>query len=365
MNWKNLWLPGMMRALIVVTVLVLGTHCEKPMHYYMPSDQMPKAPTDGECENGLCRLVTDNFTQTGYTESYDFLWVIDNSDSMDNIRDFMSQNLTQFVSILESRRQLDWQMAVTTTDHASWGGKLVGAGGTEVVKKDMAGVSGVWNQLVKNIPTDAITRGWEQGLESARSAIELYGSTFMRPSTPLVVAYVTDEQDYSCQGNCAFTTKLPEEFSDWVAFPTNRYVDHLRSLKARQNTDVLAYPIVHLKPLGQAGSCDDDYGFVGSRYMTVQQALQTGESLSICQQHLVESFNKVAQGTADRVACFVLTHNAADNGALVVSLDGRAVPLSADQGYTFEPGKNQVCFWGSYTPNNGQTIKVDYYTPDP
>jgi len=71
-------------------------------------------------------LFTENFVQNHNTQSYDFLWVVDNSGSMSNIRDYMSQQLNTFVSTLQSRQYLDWQMSVTVTDHVDIGGESCG-----------------------------------------------------------------------------------------------------------------------------------------------------------------------------------------------------------------------------------------------
>src|SRR5690606_16531039 len=129
----------------------------------------------------------------------DFLWVIDNSGSMSNIRTYMSENLTSFVNTLENRRSLDWQMAVTITDNFVQAGNLISASdGTRVVSRSMANASSVWASLISRIGNTSRS-GWEQGLESGRSDLDRYGVEFSRPNVPLIVTYITDEQDYSCE----------------------------------------------------------------------------------------------------------------------------------------------------------------------
>jgi len=310
---------------------------------------------DGGSRGGY---FSDFFTQDKYTEEYDFLWVIDNSGSMSNIRTFMSQNLSNFVSVLESRQSLDWQMAVTVTDHVDYAGNLVsGAGGVRVVNKQSSDPAAEWQSIITSIPNTTHS-GWEQGLESGYAAIDKYGNEFNRSNVPLIVTYVSDEEDYSCESDCSGFTGLPENKTGWNAFDTSRYNNQFAQLENSLNVKVIIYPIVHLVPLGQV--CDDDYGFVGARYIKVQQDSASGASLSLCADQLEASFNRVAQLTANRSACFKLTRTLITTDGIEVRIDNHLVQESAQEGWVYELSDNSVCFSGSYVPQNGARIEVSY-----
>jgi len=321
------------------------------------SDDLPgSGEDDGEIEG----FVTENFTQDQFTEQYDFLWVIDNSGSMSNIRNFMSQNLTDFVTTLESRRSLDWQMAVTITDNVDYQGDLVsGAGGVRVVNRLSSNPEAEWSSIINNIGGTSHS-GWEQGLESGRSAIENYGNEFNRPNIPLVVVYISDEEDYSCESDCNNFSGLPENQTGWTAYDTNRYVSHFQQLEGAVGSQVIVYPMVHLAPLGLPDSCDDDYGYQGSRYMQVQSDMGTGESLSLCESDLAASFNRVAQLTANRGVCFQLAYSAVSLLEMIVKVDGNGVAASASEGYEYDGAERSVCFNGSYVPQNGSQVEITY-----
>jgi|GEM_PF-1199522 len=305
-------------------------------------------------------LVVDSFLQDQFTERYDFLWVVDNSGSMSNIRAQMSQILTDFSTVLESRRSLDWQMAVTITDHHAFGGNLIASStGVRVVKRDTVNASLEWASVIQRIVNTGFS-GWEQGLESAHASIANYANEFSRINTPLVVVYLSDEQDFSCQENCNNFSGLPENQTGWTAFPTSRYVDQFAQHKMQNNGNVIVYPIVHLLPLGGANPCDDNYGTQGGRYMAVQEGVATGQSLSLCSPELAASFNTVAQLTANLGICFTLTRTLLSQMGMEVRVDGALVPNSSQQGYVYESALNHVCFNGSYVPDNGSTVSVKY-----
>lgn len=316
--------------------------------------------TGGGSDGGnLFGFVTDEFLQDSYTEFYDFLWVVDNSGSMSNIRAFMAQNLTNFVSILESRQTLDWQMAVTITDNRDYAGNLVSSsGGVRVVNKQLANPASVWASIISRIPSTSHS-GWEQGLESGYSAINSYANEFSRPNVPLIISYVSDEQDYSCQSNCNNFSGAPENLTGWVPFPTSRYAGQFAWLQSSQGTGVTVYPIVHRVPLGE--ECDDDYGSVGGRYMEVRDLVGTGQTLSLCQDKLEESFNTVAQLTAMQGVCFTLLQEIVTTDGMIVTLDNVEVPISSTNGYLYEDDNHSVCFNGDAIPGNGSIVRVTYH----
>lgn len=148
-------------------------------------------------------LVSESFIQPKGESSYDFLWVLDNSGSMKPRRDYLKNNLDAFLDTLNSRKAINYQMAVITTDAFRDNGALVkSSSGIEIVKSATSlKPTADFSELVNSI-TDSGTSFWEQGLENSYQAIQKNGAKFSREGIPLVVVFLTDEDDYSCESSC-------------------------------------------------------------------------------------------------------------------------------------------------------------------
>lgn len=367
---------------LVITFLILLDCCGDDK--FIPRGNVPLGPSggggggDGDDDTDNPILFTDKFIQDKFSEQYDFLWVVDNSGSMNNIHEFMSTNLTNFEHILEGRRYLDWQMAATITDNEAWHGKLLqSTAGVQVVTRNSPNRSDVWESIIKNIPKETDDtentphNGWEQGLESGYSAIANHHSIFSRPGVPLVLSYVSDEQDYSCDvlndaNECHGFIGVPDDILDELTFfPISRYLSQFAMLKSDFNSDVIVYSIVHLDSLKNPLYCPSDkYGYKGTRYMEVQQAMGNGASVSICRENIAESFSRVAELTANRGACFTLTKSVLKTDGMVVRVNGVEVSLSLNDGYVYKSNEGTICFSGNLIPPNGSLIQVDYWTSE-
>ena len=141
---------------------------------------------------------SDVYVQQYSDTQYDFLWVMDNSGSMAPHRQFVKDNIQTFLNILNSRKAVDFQMAVTTTDMFTDAGRLIpGTGGVEVVKSaTSADPSAEFASIIDGVTDNPFTSFWEQGLEGAYQAILNHKSDFSRTGVPLIIILVTDEDDY-------------------------------------------------------------------------------------------------------------------------------------------------------------------------
>src|SRR5438128_672610 len=61
-------------------------------------------------------MRSDIYTQQYSNQKVDFLWVMDNSGSMAPRRQFVRDNLQEFVNLLGNRKAADYQMAFATTN---------------------------------------------------------------------------------------------------------------------------------------------------------------------------------------------------------------------------------------------------------
>lgn len=298
-------------------------------------------------------LRSDVYTQLYAVHDYDFLWVFDNSGSMASRRAYVRDNMQNFINILNGRKAVNFQMAVTDTDFFTHAGNLVaGTGGITVVKSatssnpvlEMAGI-------INNV-TDSMTSFWEQGLESAYQAVAVHKSEFSRPGVPLVVIILSDENDFSCKDNC-FGVE-PENNPNWVPWDVSRYIDYFKNVKASENSHAEIFPIVGMG----SGSCT--VASYGARYEQVMNGVGGyGISGSICASELPAAYANIAKVLADRGIRFPLS-SAASGSGITVFVNSIVVPYSADNGWIYEAETNSIVFTGNAVPTNGATIEVTY-----
>lgn len=298
-------------------------------------------------------LRSDVYTQLYATHDYDFLWVMDNSGSMTPRRNYVRDNMQNFINILNGRKAVNFQMAITDTDFFSHSGNLIqGAGGIEVVKSATSANPVADMASIINNVSDSMTSFWEQGLESSYQAVNIHRSKFSRPGVPLVIIVLTDEDDWSCKDNC-FGVE-PENNPNWIRWEDSRYIDFFKNVKASENTHVEFFPIVGLS----SGVCTvASYGVHYEAVMTGVAGF--GISGSICSSELPSSFAGVAHILADRGIRFPLSSQASGSG-INVYVNSILVPYSADNGWIYEAATNSIVFTGNAVPSNGATIEVTY-----
>lgn len=296
-------------------------------------------------------LRSDVFVQVYDDSKYDILWVFDNSGSMTTRRQFVVDNMQNFLTILNSRKAVDFQMAVTTTDMFSNNGDLIAApSGLKVVKSaTSSNPVADFASIVGNI-SDSATSFWEQGLESAYQAVKNHKSQFSRNGVPLIVIVLTDEEDYSCQDHC-FGAE-PENNPSDVVFDVSRYSDYFATVKDSERSNVFFFPIVGLN------TTDCAVASPGLRYVTVQEALGSPSvSGSICSSKLGESYEQIARIISDRGMVFKLSQKASGS-AIKLYVDAKFVPYDPAN-YIYDAESNSIIFTGA-VPKTGAVIEVTY-----
>ncbi|MFM8269798.1 MAG: hypothetical protein ACKN9V_06370 [Pseudomonadota bacterium] len=317
----------------LVSLSVLLTSCKESSTFYTNS------------------LMVESFIQPKAESSYDFLWVLDNSGSMKPRRDYLNNNLDVFLDILNSRKAINYQMAVVTTDAFRDNGALVKAvSGIEVVKTEASSnPSSDFKELVNSI-TDSSTSFWEQGLENSYQAILKNGTKFSRTGVPLVVVYLTDEEDYSCESSCWGSE--PENNTTWKEFDIARYLDFFKTYKKSESSEVVMFPIVGISQ----DKCT--VPSLGNRYITVTESLEAfGKAGSICDSDLAESYNNIARIIADRGNVFRLSSPAIPQ-TVNVYVDKIFQDPEVAQ-YSFDSVQNAVVFNGKL-PSAGSKIDIVY-----
>jgi hypothetical protein len=296
-------------------------------------------------------LRSDVFFQVYETRKYDFLWVFDNSASMAPRRDFVKNNMQNFLNIMNMRKAVDYQMALTDTDNWSHSGELVkNPSGLEVVASaTSSNPVGDFASIVSNIK-DSPTSFWEMGLESSYQAVYKHGSKFIRKGVPLVIVFLTDEEDWSCKDQC--WGPEPENNTNWIAWEMSRYISYFQNLKKVDNADIAIFNIVGVP------NSDCNIPSVGARYIELQTAIGGfGATGSICNSALAESYENIARTIADRGARFPLAKQTNGRGVNVY-VNSELIPYSPEN-YIYEAETNSIIFTGAL-PKTGAIIEVSY-----
>jgi hypothetical protein len=292
-------------------------------------------------------------------QKQDFLFVIDDSGSMQEEINAVKDNVDEFNSLLQEHRLqvggVDYQVAITTTDTRRYSGDLLtSSGGLRVISPtSSADPAAEWRSILSSIQVGASPTAYnEQGYRAAELAITRFGSEFSRPGVPLAVVMLSDEDDQSAgPANAANTYG-----SDGAFYSVQHYADFFKN----QANTMLMYPIVGMrsKPCSQVAQ-------YGDRYLSIHTAIGTGAIGSICQDatntDLVDSFTEIAKVISGRGVCYALPIEAT-GASFQVSVNGSAVPLATatTQGYAFEQSSNSICFAGDFVLGEGTPIVVEY-----
>lgn len=197
--------------------------------------------------------VIETFPQAEVSR-LDILWVVDDSRSMIEEQQNLSDNLLSFFRFLDEG-DVDYQIAVTTTDAVTGDGRFVGS--PQVLTPATSNVLADFRQ---NIQVGVGGSAMEEGLAAALDAFER-NPDFLRDDAYLFIIFVSDEDDRS--------------FGD-----LRYYWRRFEQLKGIGNEKKVSLSAIVGPPSnpeeGVAGGCESENGraVAGDRYATL--ALETG-----------------------------------------------------------------------------------------
>jgi hypothetical protein len=329
---KGVYMKRIIKGLLLTTVCLFLTQCRQEDRFYSNV------------------LRGDQFVQAYTEDRYDFLWVIDNSGSMAPRREYIRDNMQTFLNVMNSRKAIDYRMAVTTVDAFTDNGKLIANNnGQTVVSSESANPVADFAGIINNIQ-DSPTSFWEQALEGMYQALYQHGPEFLRPGVPLFIILVSDSDDWSCKDECWGGN--PETNDHWIAWPTSRYITYLNNLALANESEISVFPIT--------GTEAEDCGYekTGDRLIEVQQAVGgLGKTASICPSHLADSYTGIAQVVADRGTVFQLKTQASGRG-INVFINNQLIP-NAPENYIYDADSNSIIFTGM-APKKGDIVEVSY-----
>jgi hypothetical protein len=245
----------------------------------------------------------------------DFLWVMDNSGSMDDEQNFVAKHTAHFFDILNSFG-FDFRLGVITTDNAA----LQGSGFT-TSKEEFAA----------NVKVGTAGSGMEQGLFYGRLALEPATDIGIRPDAAIALVMMSDEEDSS-----------PDAVS--------AYEDFFNALSARVFA-LVTLPVSEENPVICGTS-------PGTRYIEVAQATG-GDFASICASDTDAEnlFTQIARASGITQNEYHLLQRPISS-TIEIWVDEQK--LIRDQAWWYQAADQTVHFQISAIPRLGSLVRLHY-----
>jgi hypothetical protein len=317
-----------------------------------------RVPLEGE--GVATSSQVDEFVQTS-GQTVDVLFIIDNSGSMSEEQENLSDNFAQFITGAQ-QFQNDYQIGVVTTDMEDGreSGRLQGS------PRIMSRSPDVANQFARTADVGTSGSGTEKGLAAAQSALSDpliydtglacgsdsdcvapdtciegfcggYNRGFLREEAALELVFVSDEDDFS-DANLNF------------------YVDFFKNIKGFRNEGRFHANAIVGANNGSAASCSGAGGDAnaGSRYVEVANRTN-GQVYSICETDFGRPLQEIGNQAFGLPVQFFLTRPAERN-SIQVSVDGGM----RNSGWTYDSASNSIIFDEAQVPQPGQRVRVEY-----
>jgi hypothetical protein len=262
-------------------------------------------------------------------KTYDILWIIDNSGSMNRFQSRLSQNMTSFMSYLTAGGDVDFRMGFITTDRYL----LV----DPFIDSNTINASLVAANAINNIGTQG--SGNETGLQEAYSALSYFYSSgeFMRHDSTLIMIFVSDEIDHS-----------PLPYNDYI----------LGYINFKPKEQIKVYAVIGDYPAG----CNSSNGIwnssadFGEGYYDATQ-YYGGDWYSICETDWSSNMTNLAQDITV-MSVFALDKPDPIESTIAVYINGQQLST----GWSYIPNDNWIQFDANNIPLSGQTLRIEYAT---
>ncbi|MFZ5481359.1 MAG: choice-of-anchor D domain-containing protein [Myxococcota bacterium] len=301
------------------------------------------APLDDHADEGYLQIhsndpfrETAQASQTGSAElagenldlfeqplrgATDILIIVDNSCSMAEEQSNLASNFSYFAAELVEL-ELDWQLAVITTDNPSFRGEMMTPETddleAEFVAQAVAGINGSGDEK----PTEMAYQATQPGADAGP------GSEFLRDDAMLSFIFVSDEPDSS-----------PDTWSDYLAY--------FQSIKPDAD-NFIAHAISGDYPTG-CGTAS----YTNKVYeLTVATS---GLYLSVCATDWASHLEALVEGSAIDLSSFELSDWPVPE-TIVVRVDGVTVTGT----WEYNETDNAIDFDETHVPEGGSTIEVEY-----
>ncbi len=298
-------------------------------------------------ESTANRNQVDSFTQLSENK-VDILWVVDDSCSMDDEQNLLSNNLQGFINYADSLN-VDYQVGVITSEiNDAVSGKLWACNGFNkiITSSDPNRVAAFQCAVRVTNPPNGNRRPNPGGSDEAEACLAAAkialeppvensdNAGFLRPDARLAVIGVSDEEDQS-------------------PGPVGLYVDFFRNLKGFRNPQLTSFSAIAGDVPGGCATAA-----AGQRYFDAAGQLG-GQFQSICAASWTTMLQNIGLGVFALRTAWTLTR-LADPTTIVVRVNGNLVTQDAASGWTYDATSNSVEFNGGSVPPPGATIEIRY-----
>jgi len=296
-------------------------------------------PDEGELDVPLLgvgaedMVYEDRFTQASPT-AVDVLWVIDNSGSMSGDVEDLGLEIPTFINNFVTL-DLDWQMAVITTDLETDGGQLQGAG---IITP--SSLPSPQQAFIDAIDQGSGGSASEKGMDTSYAALESPGyaesAGLVREDGNLAVIIITDEDDSSSMRKTDYVSWLDAYKGDPTLTSFSSMAGPESGGFPSIDCDVMATPIY--------------------KYITDET---DGHYTDICDMNFTEVLTYLSFTAAGMMTKFPLTYTPSNIGLINVVVDTDVIPYGP-YGWTYESASNSVVFHADQVPDPEAEIVITY-----
>ncbi len=314
------------------------------------------------CNNDVSFQVptsSESFNQNlAYNNKVDFLFVVDNSDSMGKVQ---SKLLASLVPLTATLRQLklDYRIASTSTTMADWfpmAGRFFGE--PRFITLDTPDFDARLTEKIV-LGNDGATQ--ERGLQAIKNVLSpLYqggeGQGFLRQDSLLVIVYISNENDKSDNIDTTPTSKDRTKF----------YSDFLDQLKPTWSNGQRSWIFNFIGFISAGDPCTggDLTGFkeVGALQMEMAQK-SNGKIESICQANLSGAISSIKARLVEYLTDYRLSQVPALD-SIRVYVNQQLVPKDPATGWSYIPEIRVIRFNGASVPKADDDIRVEFLPAD-
>lgn len=304
-------------------------------------------------EQNISRVIQSDVFLQEPTNEVDILWIVDNSNSMEDEQEAIANKFEDFINNIEEANA-DFHLGVVSTDleNPDQNGKLQGDPLYLTPDDDYVPL------FQDRIQLGITGSHKEKGIDAALAALTEpnlsgYNSGFRRAGATLSIIYLSDENDCTDRGalNAYDDPDACYEHSDLLVDVVD-LIDEYKGLQTQDERVVVSAIVGPEIDEGCAGSKP------GWRYLSMAEAFG-GIQASICEANFARIMSDLSLEVSGLRSSFQLS-KAAVEGTIEVAVEEDLVPEDESNGWTYDPEYWMVYFHGDGVPPRGSTITITY-----
>lgn len=280
-----------------------------------------------------------------YNNKVDIILMVDNSPSMSQYHQRLSDQMPNLISQLDSL-SLDYHIVVVTSDISNFGNGGEFLGSPMVITRNTVNRSTVLAQRILSV---GVGSDLEQGLESIKRALDPgylagAGAGFFRSEALLSIVALSTEDDYSA-GN------------------VNTHASRLDALKPALPTGARSWVLNFIGVPSLSSTCTS--GGTGGSYREsgvkwIDLAQRSGGLIEeVCSANFGTAIRNIQKRVVQIITDYSLTRDPVV-ATIQVSVNGVSVPQDSTNGWSYHPDIKVIRFNGSSVPPSGARVVIDY-----